>query len=205
MDDTLQATEETVRLQTQKMKHYKNMLIEHGLLPKTMSRSSSDPNLAKWSPCMDKRLSRQSSKFHSTENLSSFRSLSPSGTRNGYQNGYQNEDFQKLYSENEKLRNQIDGYKRVLKVFQDRSSTGTNDTKEGQTGPQPISSESASCLLDNWLDMIDKFLLELSQGDQNGHMPVTASTTEVSRLRRGLSQARGAIRSLSQGSVGKYM
>ena len=202
----LQATEETVHQQTQKMKHYKNMLIEHGLLPKSMSRSSSDPNLANWSPCIDRHMSRQSSRFHSTENLSIHRnrnrSLSPSPSVR-----YPSEHFQKLVQENEKLKNQIDGYKRVLKVFQDRAVSDATDSKdEGQrsSGPQPISSESASCLLENWLDMIDKFLLELSQGDQNGHMPVTASTTEVSRLRRGLAQARGAIQSLSQVSVGRY-
>lgn len=201
LDHTLQATEETVRVQTQKMKYYKNMLIEHGLLPKSISRSSSDPNLANWSPCLD-RQSRQSSRYHSTDNLLRHRSLSPAP---GIRNSSQNEDFQKLVKENEKLRDQIDGYKRVLKVFQDRAS----DTKDGKVdghglgGPQPISAESASCLLDNWLDMIDKFLLELSQGDQNGHMPVTASTTEVTRLRRGLVQARGAIQSLSHISLGK--
>ena len=119
-------------------------------------------------------------------------------------NSNQNEDFQRLLRENDQMKSQIDGYKRVLKVFQDRASAkDSEDRGQGSAGPQPISSESASCLLDNWLDMIDKFLLELSQGDQNGHMPVTASTTEVTRLRRGLVQARGAIQSLSHVSVGK--
>ena len=201
LDDTLRATEETVRVQTQKMKHYKNMLIDHGLLSKSMSRSSSDPNLASCSPCFD-RQSRQSSRYHSTDNLTRHRSMSPAPS---VRNSNQNEDFQRLLRENDQMRSQIDGYKRVLKVFQDRASASKDSEGRGQgsAGPQPISSESASCLLDNWLDMIDKFLLELSQGDQNGHMPVTASTTEVTRLRRGLVQARGAIQSLSHGSVGK--
>ena len=229
LDNTLQATEETVRLQTQKMKHYKNMLIDHGLIPKSMSRSTSDPNLAKWSPCVE-RVSRQSNRYHSTDNLSSHRnrsmSPSPAGminrslspTPGAVYNGnispklgtrVHPEEFQKLVQDNEKLKNQIDGYKRVLKVFQDRSSsvTDSKDAKvdaQNMTGPQPISSESASCLLGNWLDMIDSFLLELSQGDQNGHMSVTASTTEVSRLRRGLVQARGVIQSLSHTSQGRY-
>ena len=203
LDDTLKATEETVRVQTQKMKHYKNMLIDHGLISKSMSRSSSDPNLANWSPCFD-RQSRQSSRYHSTENLPRHRSMSPAPS---VRNSNQNEDYQRLVRENDQMRSQIDGYKRVLKVFQNRASVAKDSTSEnqdqGSAGPQPISSESASCLLDNWLDMVDKFLLELSQGDQNGHMPVTASTTEVTRLRRGLSQARGAIQSLSHASLGK--
>ena len=201
LDDTLKATEETVRVQTQKMKHYKNMLIDHGLISKSMSRSSSDPNLANWSPCLD-RQSRQSSRYHSVENLPRHRSLSPAPN---VRNSNQNEELQRLLRENDQMRSQIDGYKRVLKVFQNRASLAKDNTSQGQgsAGPQPISSESASCLLENWLDMVDKFLLELSQGDQNGHMPVTASTTEVTRLRRGLSQARGAIQSLSHTSVGK--
>lgn len=45
LKNTLKATEETVHCQTQKMKHYRNMLVENGLLQR--SRSNSVPNLTK--------------------------------------------------------------------------------------------------------------------------------------------------------------
>jgi hypothetical protein len=48
LESKLGATEGTVRLQTQKMKHYKALLEEHGLVAKSpcVSRSHSDTNLA---------------------------------------------------------------------------------------------------------------------------------------------------------------
>lgn len=102
------------------------------------------------------------------------------------------------------MKQQVDGYRRVLKVFQSRSPSPNEEVDgSGQDGePSLISSESAACLLNSWTDMLDKFLTELSQSDQEGHAQLPTSSTEVSRLRRGLAQARVAIQSLSESSLG---
>lgn len=105
------------------------------------------------------------------------------------------------------MKEQLDGYKRILKVFQERSpSPGWEaDNIRHDVGPAPISSESASCLLESWLNMLDNFLTDLSHSDQEGQVHLPTSSMEVARLRRGLVQARGAIQSLSDSCLGIFL
>ncbi|XP_045195387.2 putative leucine-rich repeat-containing protein DDB_G0290503 isoform X2 [Mercenaria mercenaria] len=198
LKNTLKATEETCHCQTQKMKHYRNMLIENGLLPR--SRSNSVPNLIKDS--LSPRVEREKTRRLSTRASSGrCRSVSPTPVARRQTFIESPENIDKLVKENSKLKQQVDGYRRVLKVFQSRSPSPSEEGSSQDGEPAPMSSESASCLLSSWLDMLDKFLTELSHSDQEGHAQCPTSNMEVTRLRRGLVQARGAIQSLSETSL----
>ena len=60
LENTLKATEETVHCQTQKMKHYRNMLIENGLLSRSRSSSVSDLPSARTTRPMTRKMSADS-------------------------------------------------------------------------------------------------------------------------------------------------
>ncbi|KAL4226458.1 CDK5 regulatory subunit associated protein 2 [Mactra antiquata] len=206
--NTLKATEETVHNQTRKMKHYRHMLVENGLLPR--SRSNSVPaglnKLSSTSPGDLMFETDQLSHEVSINRASRCRSVSPTPVCRRYSNDETRtltEDSDTSSQENSKLKHQLDGYKRVLKVFQDRSSSPAIEhvSKPEDAGPAPISSESASQLLDGWLNKLDNFLADISQCDQEGPMFPPTSTMEVAQLRRGLVQARGVVQALSDTSL----
>ncbi|XP_060591170.1 uncharacterized protein LOC132746118 isoform X2 [Ruditapes philippinarum] len=188
LQNMLKATEETVHRQTQKMKHYRNMLIENGLLSRSRSNSVSDLPSARANRSMTRKMSADSISPRG-------RSLSP--THVGRRQPENSEEFEKLVKNNIKLKEQVEGYRRVLKVFQSRSPSPndeldkSNEKISDDADTAPMSFESASCVLKSWFEMLDKYLVERSESQ------LPASSIEVSRLRRGLVQARDALRSMS--------
>ncbi|WAR31487.1 hypothetical protein MAR_034029 [Mya arenaria] len=205
LEKTLKATEETVHCQTQKMKMYRNMLMDSGLLPK--SRSNSMPNVHE-SLSSTSESGRQSRSRNQDDWQASprFRSASPRPCgRLGWAADNQS-DIEKLNKENTKLRQQVEGYRKVLQVFQSRSpspprsespespkSSSASDCTDGQPATS-MSSESATCLIDSWMELLDKFLSELSS---QPHPGLPSSALDVTRLKRGMAQVRGAIKSLT--------
>ena len=64
-----------------------------------------------------------------------------------------------------------------------------------------ISTESASCIVESWVGLLNKFLDEL--GENQGYRELPSASVEVSRLKRGLAQVRGALHSLTDTPRGK--
>lgn len=208
LQNTLKATEETVHCQTQKMKTYRNMLVEHGLLSR--SRSQSLPDVAEQQQGLTPSLGVNGG-HHRSRKLSldsvpqRFRSLSP-GTRSTRSGSLSVDSFEveKLNKENSKLRKQVDGYKKVLQVFQHSRSMSPNSDSDKSGldvdgAPEPLSAESATCLAESWLDLLDKFFTDLNEP---GHLELPTSAVEVSRLRRGLGQVRTALQTLTEAAQG---
>lgn len=208
LQNTLKATEETVHCQTQKMKYYRNMLVENGLL--SMSRSQSVPDIfnlrSSVSPPADGSEQvnrRQSDSLQESTSAARFRSFSPLGRNRS--SSVDCGDFTKLNKEIRKLKQQVDSYRKVLQVFQHSRSPSPNSDSDKSGldvdgAPEPMSAAGATCLVENWLDLLDKFLTDFNEP---GHMDLPVSSVELSRLRRGLAQVRTAVDSLSKASQGR--
>lgn len=104
-----------------------------------------------------------------------------------------------IFQENSKLKEQVNGYRRVLKVFQGKNRTSGSEL-DGRLGTDsvPRSIESAQCILDCWFGIVDKFLSDLNRPDQDGHLQHSATSTDVARLRMGLLEAKAASQVLSE-------
>ncbi|XP_052219394.1 uncharacterized protein LOC127836826 isoform X4 [Dreissena polymorpha] len=214
---TLRATEETVRCQTQKMKLYRGMLVESGSIPRSRSQSlpqspvsgigsgSPPPEMQRQSRSPTRKSEGQSQK------LPRFRSASPLlGAQTDILIIKHKREIEALQKENAKLKQQIDGYQKVLNVFQSRSPSpgdaGSNSRRSSSESNhstsdmstvdgEPISTESASCIVESWVGLLNKFLDEL--GENQGYRELPLASVEVSRLKRGLAQVRGALHSLT--------
>ncbi|KAL3871129.1 hypothetical protein ACJMK2_039146 [Sinanodonta woodiana] len=215
LSKTLKATEEIVHQQTQKMKHYKEILVEHELLPTHLSRSNSESSLLNWSP-------RSPEHVRSLDNLtlgqngnsvmatSSFPPVSLQLTMEP--NSDQRDEISELKDENTRLRDQVEGYRRLVTVLKSRClSLEQNKTVDGSAMPsydkdqdqvegQNTDIQNIDARLDTWLKDIANFLQELGQQDQDGGFRGQGKAT-ISRLRQGLAHARGTIKSLSSASV----
>jgi len=144
LQHTLKATEETVHCQTQKMKLYRSMLVENGLMPR--SRSNSLPNSSDPTEPQSHRQSRRKSSDGGTDKLHPrFRSASPLPrigqghlVSSSSADSIGPEGVDRLNRENSKLRQQVDGYRRVLQVFQSRSpSPPTPDSERTEVDGEP--------------------------------------------------------------------
>ena len=159
-------------------------------------------------------------KFSSTDNLfGGRRSLSPTPTgkmmghnlsgegavrvsENGRQHAVGSQLSNSLKRENAKLKEQLEGYRRMLKVFQGRSPSSPTSNDSGIASKQDTGVQSNLPIdqVDDWLNSLEQLLQDLSQGDQDACSPPSG---HISRIQRGLGDARQAIRSLS--SSGKIV
>ena len=205
LENLLEATEQTAHCQTQKMKNYRRMLADHGLLPPGMQRSSSEQNLATGtgsSSKSDSASSERRSRLRSAENMGTRgRSASPAP----HYKGTDLTDNDKLKQENEKLREENKGYKNVLKFIQSgqQSPDSSVDDQDGETAKM----EMPYKILSKWLDQLDKFLSNIGTPDFNQSLSPTqqSTTAEVDKLRKGIIHARGAIHSLSTPGASMYL
>ncbi|KAK3599257.1 hypothetical protein CHS0354_012867 [Potamilus streckersoni] len=218
LNKTLKATEETVHHQTQKMKQYEGILVKHELLPTGLSPSNSESNLFNLSPKRSPEHVRSIENLTLGQNGNSITARSPSPPISLQltmePNTDQRDDISKLKDENTKLRDQVEGYRRLVNVLKSRSfSSEQNKTVDvsamqrsdkgqdiNQVEGQNTDIQNIDSRLDTWLMDIANFLQELGQQDQDGGFGGQGKP-KISRLRQGLAHARGTIKSLSSASV----
>ncbi|KAL4219257.1 hypothetical protein ACF0H5_021839 [Mactra antiquata] len=196
LQKTLTATEETVHCQTHKMKNYRNILIENGLLQR--SRSNSVP-----STMMNFNSQHNTEQKYKPSRRASLgdrmydrrRSISPTSlsrrrlTSHGVQET--GEDLLNLRKENSKLRFQINRLKSLLRSSQGRSPTSDSDLDvlSGNNNSQ-MPPKYALHIVKNWIDMVEKYLTDIDEYYQ----PVNG----VAKIREGFSDVKTALLTISK-------